>query len=404
LGGGPSTLVDSRVEANEGCTHGCGRSAPGTTSASAAFRTSDTNFPELFRTRRRVSGHEMSLDSGGRADSRNDGTRDCQRPDISAGVTPGWMAHEQPLRGACLISIVVCTHNPNDRNLGLVLKAIDSAVREAEAICDSEVIVVDNASEPAVTKWPGNLAISLIRAEALGLVYARQAGIRASVGSTIIFVDDDNVLDVSYVARCHHIAETEPRLGAWGGRLVGEFEREPNASLSNHFGLIGVRDVSERRVSLQGHDWNSVPYGAGLCVRREVAELWSQLVDADPLRQRLGIAGSSPLRCEDLDLAFTSHQLGLGTGLFPELSLRHLIPVSRTELAYIVKIAQGNAYSATILQAIHGLPVPAPFGRSSFRRWHAAVKTNGGTNKRVAIAEWKGSVSASWQLRRRKTC
>lgn len=56
---------------------------------------------------------------------------------------------------------------------------------------------------------------------------------------------------------------------------------------------------------------------------------------------------------EDLDLAMTSYDLGLGTGLFPELKLIHLIPASRVSPKYLYDIQVCGMYSALLVNHLH---------------------------------------------------
>jgi hypothetical protein len=46
--------------------------------------------------------------------------------------------------------------------------------------------------------------------------------------------------------------------------------------------------------------------------------------------------------------------LGFGTGVFPELSLVHVIPSRRLERRYLIELAGGNAASHLILSRLWG--------------------------------------------------
>jgi hypothetical protein len=46
-----------------------------------------------------------------------------------------------------------------------------------------------------------------------------------------------------------------------------------------------------------------------------------------------------------MDLALVAQDLGLGTGLFPQLVLTHLIPARRVQKDYLIELCESLAYS-----------------------------------------------------------
>jgi hypothetical protein len=56
---------------------------------------------------------------------------------------------------------------------------------------------------------------------------------------------------------------------------------------------------------------------------------------------------------EDFDIAMTSYDMGLGTGIFPQLRLCHLIPRHRLEPEYLYRICVAGLYSAELAKFIH---------------------------------------------------
>jgi hypothetical protein len=60
--------------------------------------------------------------------------------------------------------------------------------------------------------------------------------------------------------------------------------------------------------------------------------------------------GSELSSCGDSDLILTSCDRGQGFGNFPELRLTHLIPESRVQPKYIIKLMQGNVASLILLR------------------------------------------------------
>jgi hypothetical protein len=77
----------------------------------------------------------------------------------------------------------------------------------------------------------------------------------------------------------------------------------------------------------------------------------------------------------DLDLAMTSYQLGMGTGLFPELKLLHLIPKHRVDRDYLYEICVGGTYAGHLVNFFHfGPPAQVRHSFGSLRRLIRRVK------------------------------
>jgi hypothetical protein len=149
-----------------------------------------------------------------------------------------------------------------------------------------------------------------------------------------------------------------PCLGAYGAaRIEPTFERQPPAKLARFVPLLAVRDAQTDRWSNDPLNRDCTPYGAGLVVRRDVAEKYVDEVSRCALRRNLDRAGNSLMSGGDLDLSFVACQMSYGIGIFKGLRLRHLLPSSRIDLSYFEKLIYGHQYSRTILIAAHGLPV-----------------------------------------------
>ena len=117
-------------------------------------------------------------------------------------------------------------------------------------------------------------------------------------------------------------------LGAWGGQTISHFDEPPLSWTQPFWIILGIREFNYDKWS-NLMLWETTPIGAGMRVRRIVTEKYAGLVRNDPRRSNLGRKGKSLVGCEDLDMAYTSCDLGLGTGLFASLKLLHLMPASR---------------------------------------------------------------------------
>ena len=263
------------------------------------------------------------------------------------------------------LSVVICSHNPRRQVLQRTIEALRS---QSLAVASWELVVVDNNSDPPIRDW---LDLSwhpnarVVEEKRPGLTPARLCGIRASAAPLLVFVDDDNLLAPDYLTTAVTIADDYPFLGAWGGSSRGEFETPPPQWAAARLDFVAVRETTRETWSNEFLRPQATPIGAGVCVRRNVAENYANAVDADQAKMDLGRQGNSLMGCEDIDMAYTAIDLGLGIGVFPRLSLVHVIPPSRFDESYFLRLVEGSQASNIILRARRGLGFKHPQGN----RW-----------------------------------
>ena len=247
-------------------------------------------------------------------------------------------------------SIVICSHNPRLVYLERVLQALRFQTLSLELW---EIILIDNASDTKVCleidiSWHPNSIY--LREDELGLTSARLRGIQEAKSDLLIFVDDDNVLNFNYLERAIQIGKNFPQLGVWGGQIFPKFDKSPPEWTKPYWHMLALYKFSE-------DCWSNIlyagtnPCGAGMCVRRIVADKYMHLVQNDSNRKRMDRKGNSLMSCGDTDLAFTACDVGLGMGKFVSLLLTHLIPEERLKEEYLLNLAQANGYSSTILRS-----------------------------------------------------
>jgi glycosyltransferase involved in cell wall biosynthesis len=257
-------------------------------------------------------------------------------------------------------SVVICSHNPRRDYLQ---RALDALREQTLPRSEWELILVDNAStHPLEIEWDigWHAQGRHVREDHLGLTYARLAGIREAKGELIIFVDDDNLLEPSYIENACSIAVEFPQIGAFGCSLTGEFEAVvPKWALPYLEGLC-VKEIARDRWANE-YAWSeALPYGAGMCVRNGVARRYCAEVENMRLRRGLDRAGGRLTSGGDIDLAWTAIDVGLGTGRFRALQAVHLIPAGRLTSDYVVRLYAGFTYSNVILERARGLSKGKP--------------------------------------------
>jgi glycosyltransferase involved in cell wall biosynthesis len=255
------------------------------------------------------------------------------------------------------LSIILCAHNPGRKALERTLQALQKQSMPRE---QWELLLVDNASTPALSgehdlHW--HPRARHVREDKIGLTNARLRGIKESVGSLLLFVDDDNILAGDYLEAAVRIGEKWPQLGAWGGQVVPLYEEDPPAELRKWIDDYFVRKLEREVWTNVGKTMETTPVGSGMVVRRIVACEYANLTSSDPIRASLDRAGESLSSCGDIDLSWGSHRLGLGTGLFPSLTLEHLVPKRRMTKKYLLALTEACAFSNQLLRWFWGLPL-----------------------------------------------
>lgn len=250
------------------------------------------------------------------------------------------------------LSVIICTHNPRPDYLRRVLDALNAQTLPKE---QWELLLIDNASNMPLAKswdlsWHPNA--HCLRENKIGKTNAILLGIAKSRGENIVIVDDDNVLAADYLAGTLSIFNTRPELGVIGGSIKGEFEIPPSDWIAPYLEGLVVCELDRDYWSNLGGWSRAEPYGAGMCVRRTVAQDYYQKATTSPLRKMLGRSGTAMSAGEDSDMALCAIDLGLGTGRFTSLKMVHLIPQSRLTEDYIIRLYAGFAASGEILSAI----------------------------------------------------
>lgn len=261
---------------------------------------------------------------------------------------------------AMFLTVITCTHNPRPAYLAATVKAL---AKQTHALDQWEYLLVDNASAPErapVVDLSWHPHARTIREEQLGLTPARLRGIREARGNLLVFVDDDNVLDEDFLAQAVTAAEERPFLGSWSGQCRPGFDVPPPAWTRRYWGSLVIRNFTQDVWSNLPRLAETMPCGAGLCVRSEVAQHYLAIHESGRRRFQFDRTGDSLVSGGDNDLAACACVLGLGVGLVAALKLTHLIPSERLTVEYLARLADGIQFSSLLLDAEHGLCLPAP--------------------------------------------
>jgi glycosyltransferase involved in cell wall biosynthesis len=288
-----------------------------------------------------------------------------------------------------MLSVIVCTHNPRHDYLQ---QCVNGLRNQTLPWCQWEMLFVDNRSNRRLAdqldlSW--HPAADIFREETLGLTAARLRGIRESKGNLLVFVDDDNVLDPDFLEVALRTMEERPFLGSWSGQCRPAFEKTPPEWTRRYWGNLVIREFDRDMWSNLPRLPESMPCGAGLCVRRNVAQHYLELHESGKRSFQFDRNGKSLLSGGDNDLAACACDIGLGVGLIAALKLTHLISPERLTEDYLVRLCEGIFCSAVVLDHFRS----ATSAANSYKvRWHEPVRAllSRGPHRKIQLACLRG--------------
>lgn len=287
------------------------------------------------------------------------------------------------------VSVIICTYNPRSDYFGRTLEALRAQTLAFEKW---EMLVIDNRSSQPVQErfdFSWHPQARAVREEKLGLTPARLRGIAEANGALLVFVDDDNVLDADFLETALRISAERPFLGSWSGQCRPGFEEQPAEWTRRYWGNLVIRQFDTDTWSNLPRLAETMPCGAGLCIRRNVAQHYLALNQAGERSVQLDRTGTSLLSGGDNDLAACACDVGLGVGLVSALKLTHLIPPVRLTEDYLSRLAEGIAYSSILLDRERGI---THLPRSALGRMADFARTMllAGPHRRVLRAAYRG--------------
>jgi glycosyltransferase involved in cell wall biosynthesis len=259
------------------------------------------------------------------------------------------------------ISVIICTYNPT---VSIFIRCLEAIKNASNKLKPHEIIIIDNNSnndfieDINVKRLVCDLNIKYIIEKKQGLTPARIKGIEESSGNLLLFIDDDNFIENNFFEEGNDIALNYPFIGSWSGNVNLEFEVEPPKWSYKYHGLLVKRNINKNFWSNMPNINESMPCGAGLFVRKEVADYYLHLHNADKRKIQLDRSVGSLFSGGDNDLAACACDIGMGIGLFNSISLIHYIPKFRLELTYLLNLAKGISASSIVLRFYRGEVLP----------------------------------------------
>ena len=230
------------------------------------------------------------------------------------------------------LTVILCTYN-RCQSLAKTLESV--AASRLPATVDWEVSVVDNNStdqtrevaEDFRHRYPGRFRYLFERQQ--GLSYARNTGIRESLGEVLAFTDDDVRVEPDWLWNLTSSLYGEEWIGA-GGRIIPLWAAPLPGWLvttdSNITGPFGVFDLGTEPGPMK-----CPPFGANMAFQRKAFGK-----DGD-FRVDLGRAGSNLQGREELEFANRLLARGERLRYEPSAVVSHTVPEWRMRKRYVLR-------------------------------------------------------------------
>lgn len=260
-----------------------------------------------------------------------------------------------------LVSVVICTYNPQLDNFNIVLEALQ---KQTLPKTDWQLIIIDNKSdflikEAVDVSWHPKPLI--YREEKIGLLNARIAGFHLAETPLIVFVDDDNKLKGDYLEKALKFHYKFPGVGSFGGKSLPLFETPPPKWFASAGISLGCQQHGEKDIiSEYYHNKFQIteypayaPIGTGMVITKNALGGYIEDIQNDSERLKLGRSGGSLYSGEDNDMVLTTIKKGFEIAYSPGLVVYHIIPKERLLPAYLSKMAYNSYLSWIKLLAAH---------------------------------------------------
>ena len=244
-------------------------------------------------------------------------------------------------------TVAICTYNGASR-----LPYVLDTLRRQKNVEDLEweVVVVDNNSSDGTADivlsyqadWPDECVLRYEYEPMPGKTNAVKRAIASGRGRLIGFLDDDNVPDEHWVAAAIAFAEAHPRAGAFGGRILPDYEGRPPDNIDAIEVVFAIVRYEEFFQYPRGGPLGRMfAPGAGLVFRKQA---WFESV---PARLKLsGPLGSSSLGLhEEMEVQWHLYKHGWEIWHNPEMRIQHRIPPTRFDEQYLMRFFKELALS-----------------------------------------------------------
>lgn len=256
------------------------------------------------------------------------------------------------------LDVVIPTYNRSQLLRKTLRSLLDARVPPG---LDVRITVVDNNSKDDTRELvlaeqaKAKLPISYVFEKAQGRSHALNAGVKATTGTHVGFIDDDEEVDSSWYETIRDVF-AEHDLDFIGGPYVPRFESAIPAWLPREYNsVIGVVDGGTKRVAFDRNYPGILMGGNAVFVRRILEKVGSYSTS-------LGRSGNRLLSCEDEEMYERLLAAGARGMYVPELIIYHFVPTERLTKRYHRAWCFWQSVSSAVLDRIRPQPTAYVLG------------------------------------------
>ena len=239
------------------------------------------------------------------------------------------------------LSLVIATYNRAEQ---LMVTLGSVAMQSAEATT-WECIVVDNNSADdthqrveAFKKKHSDLNIRYVFEQNQGLSHARNAGIKASRGDIVAFIDDDERIVEEFISAYIDLFNQHPDAMAAGGEIIAEYPTGRPRWMSRYTERPIANPMSFGN-SVRLFPSGRIPGGGNMAMRRRLFDCIGEF------NTSLGRTGKRLLGGEESDLFERIAKHGHKVYYAPRAVMYHIIPHEKLTRDYFTRLATNTGIS-----------------------------------------------------------
>ena len=239
------------------------------------------------------------------------------------------------------LSLVIATYNRAEQ---LMVTLGSVAMQSAEATT-WECIVVDNNSADdtrqrveAFKREHSDLNIRYVYEQNQGLSHARNAGIKASRGDIVAFIDDDERIVEEFISAYIDLFNQHPDAMAAGGEIIAEYPTGRPHWMSRYTERPIANPMSFGN-SVRLFPKGRIPGGGNMAMRRRLFDCIGEF------NTSLGRTGKRLLGGEESDLFERIAKHGHKVYYAPRAVMYHIIPQEKLTRDYFTRLATNTGVS-----------------------------------------------------------
>ena len=248
------------------------------------------------------------------------------------------------------LSLVIATYNRAEQ----LMITLDSVAAQQCSCGEWECVVVDNNSQDDTrerverfTAEHPELNLRYIFEQKQGLSHARNAGIAASVGDIIAFIDDDERIVEEFVEAYITLFDSYPDAMAAGGKIIADYPTGRPRWMS-HYPELPIANPMDFGEEVKPFPKSRIPGGGNMAMRRRVFETIG-VFDTS-----LGRTGKKLIGGEESDLFERMAKFSMKCYYVPRAVMYHIIPEEKLTAEYFERLTYNIGISQHVRATLHG--------------------------------------------------